>query len=208
MSESNYPLQWPLAWPRTKNPTHSKFGQRQKPVLMGRALDFLAAELHRLGASNDVVSSNVKARLDGKPYADQRRPTDTGVAVYFTLNNKRLVLACDKWNTPEDNIQAIAKHIEAMRGQERWGVGSVERAFTGYAALMPPSGAPDIWATLGILEPMPPLTMQQRENVVMTAWRDKAKAMHPDRPGGSENAMAELNRAKDDALATIKRRAL
>ncbi len=34
-----------------------------------------------------------------------------------------------------DNLWAIAKHVEAMRGLDRWGVGDITRAFTGYAAL-------------------------------------------------------------------------
>ena len=45
------------------------------------------------------------------------------------------VLACDRWDRPEHNLRAIAKHVEAIRGQERWGVGSVAQAFRGYQAL-------------------------------------------------------------------------
>jgi len=34
-----------------------------------------------------------------------------------------------------DNIAAIAAHIEALRAQERYGVGTIEQAFAGYSAL-------------------------------------------------------------------------
>mgnify|MGYP006352653169 FL=1 len=36
---------------------------------------------------------------------------------------------------------------------------------------------------------------------VHEAWRDRAKACHPDRPGGSHDAMTELNLACDQAAA-------
>jgi hypothetical protein len=107
------------------------------------------------------------------------------------------VLACDKWNRPEDNLWAIAKHIDALRGQARWGVGSVEQAFAGYAALPHRSG-PDPWEVLGVQQ-----TATEAE--VLAAFRHKARAAHPD-TGGSHDAFAELSQAKDIALATIRSR--
>ena len=73
-----------------------------------------------------MISTNLKLRLDGLPRSDQATPADPGVAVYFELDGKTIVLACDKWNRVADNIYAIAKHVDALRGQDRWGVGTVE----------------------------------------------------------------------------------
>jgi len=44
------------------------------------------------------------------------------------------------------------------------------------------------------------------EDEVLKSWRQKANDAHPDKPGGSHNKMAELNAAKDIALATIRAR--
>lgn len=200
MSETNYPLQWPLGWPRTPlgNVRRSKFGTHWEPPAIGATLDFLLDELKRLGARNEVISTNVRARLDGRPYANESNPDDAGVAVYFTLKQRRVVLACDRWKYVAENLRAVAKHIEAMRGQERWGVGSIDQAFAGYAAL-PSKSQESLWEMLGITDPH-----SATEASVVAAWRERAMECHPDKPGGSHEKMTQLNEAKDNALATIK----
>ena len=57
--------------------------------------------------------------------------------MYFKLDSvpEGLVLACDRWLRVEDNIAAVAAHIGALRGIDRWGVGSVRQAFAGYKRL-------------------------------------------------------------------------
>lgn len=42
-----------------------------------------------------------------------------GVAVYFTLKGQQFCFACDHWDEIKDNMQAIHKTIEALRGIER-----------------------------------------------------------------------------------------
>jgi hypothetical protein len=111
----------------------------------------LLGELERLGAAEGpVISTNLKLRLDGLPRSDQATPADPGVAVYFELDGKTIVLACDKWNRVADNIYAIAKHVDALRGQDRWGVGTVEQAFRGYTALPSGDGTDPWWHVLGV----------------------------------------------------------
>src|SRR5262249_31741204 len=74
-------------------------------------------------------------RTDSAPYSGARKSYDVGAAVYFSLNKKPYCLPCDRWNRLPDNLAAIAAHLEAMRGMDRWGVGSIEQAFAGYKAL-------------------------------------------------------------------------
>lgn len=142
-----------------------------------------------------VISTNIPLRRDGLPYSNQKEPQDTGAAVYFKVDGKPTVLACDKWNTVGDNIWAIAKHIDALRGQQRWGVGSIEQAFAGYAALPEKSG-PNCWETLGI-------PIDSPEQIIMDAYRRKAREAHPDN-GGSHEAFISITQAKDIALATMR----
>lgn len=194
-----FPLSWPLTWPRTKNRTHSQFGRWGAHPSVAKAKDALLPELRRLGASRIVVSTNVALRRDGLPYSNQKEPADPGVAVYFTLKNAPRVLACDRWSSVGENLYAIAKHIEALRGQDRWGVGSVEQAFAGYAALPPPSSEADnCWTTLE-------LPFGASADQINDRYRLLAQVRHPDR-GGTQDAMAKLNKAREETLAVVKGR--
>jgi hypothetical protein len=97
-----------------------------------------------------------------------------------------MCFACDKWRDVYDNIYAIGKTIEALRGIERWGTGDmVEQAFTGFVALPAPKSPFDL---LGIKP-------GASEEEIDAASRAKAMAAHPDR-GGSASAMADLNEAR------------
>ncbi len=97
-----------------------------------------------------------------------------------------MCFACDKWQDVYDNIYAIGKTIEALRGIERWGTGDmVEQAFTGFVALPAPKSPHEI---LGV-------TAGASEEEIDAAYRQKAMAVHPDR-GGSAAAMAEINEAR------------
>ncbi len=100
-----------------------------------------------------------------------------------------MCFACDKWDQVEDNLYAIAKTIEALRGIERWGTGDmVEQAFTGFVSL--PSNSP--WSTLGVDPAASP-------GEIEGAYRAKAKDAHPDR-GGSHDQMAKLNAVRNELL--------
>src|SRR5687768_11454805 len=122
-----YPLCWPDGWPKT--PPGQRWSSPFHKHSMERAAQELETEINRLGGKNAILSCNLARRLDGLPKSNQSQPPDPGAAVYFTLKGKRVSLACDKWGRVECNTWAIYKHIEALRGQERWGVGSIEQAF-------------------------------------------------------------------------------
>lgn len=137
----SYPLRWPDGWPRAKGRAPSRF----KVSILQAAVE-LRDELHRMGADNIVFSSNLVSRRDGLPAASQNRVADPGVAVYFRMRlpqgPRNLVLACDRYEQPCDNVRALGLTISSMRAIERYGVGGVmERAFDGFHAL-PPGGAP------------------------------------------------------------------
>lgn len=198
--EQSYPLAWPHSWPRAKSRTYAPFfsktrsdaGYSQKKAKsMSAACDLINGELYRLGASKMLISTNVAVRLDGLPYANQKPPIDPGAAVYFVLKGKPVVLACDKWNRVEDNVYAIGRHIEALRAQERWGVGRIEQAFAGYMALPAPMDLKPWWEVLGVKENDP-------IEIVQRAYRYLAGKNHPDH-GGDHAGMTEVNTAWDNA---------
>jgi hypothetical protein len=179
-----YPLQWPAGRPRANYQERSRF-----KTTIGKATRDLMHEIRLMGAVAPVLSTNMRLRNDGLPYSNQRQPDDRGVAVYFTHKKRQMCFACDRWDKIEDNIDAIAKTVAALRGIERWGSGSmVEQAFTGFVALPPPASAKSPYEVLGV---SPGATDEE----VDAAYRQKAKAAHPD-AGGSDSAMHELNEAR------------
>lgn len=191
----SFPLSWPDHWPRTANIAiqRSNFSHRGEWVSMARACDLLYGELGRLGASAIVVSTNMRTRLDGAPLAGQGQPADKGVAVYFKFKNRETVLACDKWHRVEDNLYAVGKHVEALRGQHRWGVGSLDQAFRGYQAL-PERGTGLIWwEVLGV-------PINASEDQIRNAYHGKAKTVHPD-AGGNREDWERVNDAYRQACA-------
>jgi hypothetical protein len=175
-----YPLQWPGGRPRTTYPQASRF-----KTAFTKVKRQCVAEIAALGGKDAIISTNIPTRQDGLPYSNYRIPQDKGVAVYFTLKGKQMCFACDRWDKVEDNLQAIHKTIEALRGIERWGSGSmVEQAFTGFLALPAPRSAHEV---LGV-------ALGAGEDEIRKAYRDKVKIHHPD-AGGSAAAMQEITSA-------------
>jgi hypothetical protein len=193
-TEQACPLQWPAGWKRTASGARvrARFRRRErKQLTTSEALKRLEGQLRRLGAQLPVLSSNITLTLGGTPRSGEN-PNDPGIAVYFTLKDKRLVLACDRWLSAADNIAAIAAHIDALRGQERWGVGTAEQAFAGYTALPAPDQIN--WRTILGISPGTEPDLASIEN----RYRELAAQHHPDH-GGSSDQMIELNRAVQEA---------
>lgn len=170
-----YPLHWPEGWPRTTSRARSRFD-----TSVAKAIAAVEREVSLLGGKATIISSNVNLT--------DRNPKDPGIAIYFTKDGRQLCVPCDRWDCVEDNIQAIAKTIEALRGIERWGAKHmVDAAFRGFTAL-PPPGAP--WRV--ILDN--PKTLAEAE----ANYRRCARENHPDN-GGNADAMVKLNAAIQQA---------
>lgn len=203
-----YPLHWPDGWPRTP-PEAREDGRyrfrkpndrRTRPGdpltrfwTFAEARNSLLTELRLISSGGaPIISSNFRSN-SGIPIEEDRRPADQGIAIYFQLNGKPYVMACDRFTRAEENMRSLALALEAMRQLERHGGGfMMERAFEGFSALPPPATC---WEILGI-QP------NASEAEILAAYRRKAMQAHPDQ-GGSDAAMAELNRARDEALRAI-----
>ena len=114
-----FPLQWPKGTKRHKLRARAPFSEKGKPLTIGAARKRLLKELRLLRCQYMVLNSNLALKEDGMPYSQQPEPQDPGVAVYFALMGDPYCLPCDKWLRAADNIAAIAKYVEAMRGQLR-----------------------------------------------------------------------------------------
>lgn len=190
MTIEAYPLAWPTGKPRT--PHHKIEKSRFDPYGRAAEVTNVRDELHRLGARNIVVSTNVRLRRDGLPYSADRAPDDQGVAVYFDYAGGQKCFACDRWKTIEENLRAVFKSIEAIRGLERWGSKSfVDAAFTGFAALPAPGASRAWWEVLG-------LSQSATKEQISAAYRAEAMRIH--KAGADDGALSDLNVARDDGL--------
>lgn len=199
----SYPLSWPIGWPRT--PRHkvsrAKFGVRvqrgdnsyksKDAVTLYVGRERVLDEMKRLGATQVLFSTNIPTRNDGLPYSKAREPDDHGVAVYFRIKGEPRVLACDKWDRVADNMAALAAHVDAVRGQLRWGVGTLEQAFGGYKALPAMDARRTWWQILQVTEGASVATIEDARRALLMQH-------HPDR-GGHGNEAAEINAAYDQA---------
>lgn len=201
---SRFPLQWPPGWKRTPYGLR-KYGQFKRDgrdLTVTDGVGRVRAELERLGVHDDdvIVSTNVRIRLDGFPRSGEPKPQDPGVCVYWQKSGKDPMrcMAVDRYTEVADNLAAIAATLEAMRAIERHGGAAIlDRAFTGFAALPAPAAGQRDWWT--VLE----LPRNANADQVQEAYRSLARLHHPDRPGGTDKVMAELNKAREEALQEL-----
>lgn len=186
---SSYPLQWPMGWPRTQNPEYSKF----RPGSPYQEAVDITRQLELMGATTITINSNMQYKNDGLPYARQSRIEDTGVAVYFNLNGEEQCIPCDKWVSIGENLRAINKTIEALRGLDRWGAKEmVNAAFRGFKAL-PESiifGEHTSRLWYEVLEVSPNASAE----TIKAAYRSMLHKYHPDK-GGDIARFEEIQKA-------------
>jgi hypothetical protein len=173
-----------------------------KTVTLRTACVRLQDQFERLGATDIVLSTNLELTLGGEPRADRRAPDDPGAAAYFSMASTseggarvERVLACDKWLTVQENICAIANHIDCLRRVDRYGVGTLAQAFTGYDALPSPSAENrPPWRNVLRFHP----TAKVSKDDVQVNYRALAKAAATD-----EARLLDLNLAREAALREL-----
>lgn len=187
-----YPLQWPPSWKRIANPETSRFGSWNSKPTIAKASQEIQLELNRFGATEIIISTNLKYRHDGLPYSNQRQPDDKGVAVYFMKDNQQLVIACDTFDKIGCNLWAIGKSIAAIRAIERWGCSEiVAKAFTGFLALAETTQE-NWWNVLEVSE-------TATADDIKKAYHRLAKVYHPDK-GNDGSHFVKIKKAYE--LAT------
>ena len=190
-----YPLHWPLGTARNKTRVSSRFN-----TSTSGAVKNVMDELRRFGndtgrrVENLVISSNVTLVV--------QKPADPGVACYFRWDNIDCCVAVDRYPTPADNLQAIAKVIEAERSKMRHGGLNIVRAsFRGFAALPPPTDAagqlaPPWWDILGLPQNAALPDVERR-------WRELVGTHHPDK-GGDAAKFVQVTEAVRQAREALR----
>lgn len=189
MTISAHPLTWPTTFPRAKYREKGAF-KTALPAAIKNVQQSLRMFAQDSGKKleNLVISSNVSLGVDA--------PADPGVAVWFTWDGLQVVIPVDRYLSVASNLQAIHHILEARRVELRHGTLALVRAtFQGFLAL--PAPAAKSWReTLGV-EGVPSAQELQQ------AYRRASSAAHPDRPGGSNDAMAAINAAYDQAKKAL-----
>lgn len=194
-----YPLTWPIGYKRTP---HAAKKHAQFQTSFASARDGVIYQLKKMGAKDIIISSNVPIKRDGLPYSvpygkSNSVTDDAGIAVYFNFQNDQKVLCCDAYHTLDDNMHAINKTVEALRGIDRWQVSEIlTRAFTGFTALPETItlNSKSIWEILGLNE------KPASSAIVHQAYKQQVKKVHPD-AGGSVEGFHELQVAYNQALS-------
>lgn len=184
-----YPLQWPQMFPRAVRREPGRF-----KATLAASLKNVQDSLRLFGSDSGkkiedmVISSNVTLGV--------QKPADPGVAVWFKWDGMQVCIAVDRYSTVEGNLQAIHHIVEARRVELRHGTLALVRAsFQGFKALPAPNG-PETRAWRDVMDfgPLPVSSTELRQR-----YRELANIRHPDKPTGSHTAMAELNRAYEEA---------
>lgn len=187
MSVPAYPLCWPDRFPRTLA-MHRQAGAFK--TTLPAAIKNVQGALRRFAAdsrramSDVVISTNAALGMD--------RPSDPGVAVWFTWDGLQVCIAVDRYSQLAANLQAIYHVIEARRVELRHGGLEITKAtFQGFLALPAPASRP-WWEVLELSREATAAEITQR-------FRAKAMTAHPDK-GGDAEAFAEITRARDTGL--------
>jgi len=184
-----YPLTWPdhfARWKGARQPGQFK-------TTISAALKNVETSLRLFGDNsgkpvrNVVISSNVTLGAS--------KPSDPGVAVWFTWEETQVCIPVDRYSTVEANLQAIHHVLEARRTELRHGTLALVRAsMKGFLALPPGPSWRDVLRL--------PAAGAVTKDDVERAFKDAARAAHPDQ-GGSNDAMAALIDARDRAIKEI-----
>lgn len=126
--------------------------------------------------------------------ANQPGLLDPRVAVRFDLDGQEYNIVADRYFEPWQNLAGIAEYIKAIRAQERNGIFSAQEMMASFAALPGPAPKRSWYAVMGIADGSP-------LEVIEVVYRQLAKKLHPDVPGGSTQAFQELQAAYEEAKA-------
>ena len=187
------PLNWPDGWKRT--PSHRRKRSRYS-TSPSQARSNLIESVRLLGGEGICLSSNLAVgRRDGRARMSDRAPEDPGVAISWVRGGRQEVMACDRWNDPWENMQALHHAIEGLRSMERSGATQVvEQAFQAFR-LPAGSGAATGWRDV--------LKIERGLEVNLEYVRRLARVLmakyHPDKADGDEERFKQVAQAVVEA---------
>lgn len=156
-----------------------------------RTLRDLGVELRALQAKNVVLEVALEEQdfrvTDGLPKA-RAEAKHPGVILSFESTAGPLRIACDRFQTWQDNIRAIALGLHDLRRLDRYGIVRRGEQYAGWRALPPhengkPSTREQAAAILAQHSGLPRDYILTSPENWKTAWRQAARVTHTDAGG-------------------------
>lgn len=193
---SNEYIDWPAEFERTDPSDREPYSGGFR-VTRSTAFQNILNELAKWDGVTDVqLDSGAEhtKRNPNKPYANASFD-DPGVVVRFSKDGEDMAAACDRWDSPRDNAQDLAKYLNETRMQEQRGTVTAQSE---YEKLRLPSGddataaAPPAHRVLGV-------DRDASRSEVQEAYRERVKETHPDN-GGTQEQFERVREAKEAML--------
>jgi hypothetical protein len=154
------------------------------------AMESLENTFRLYGVTDFSAQPNVMLSRANSPALSK---VERSVTISFKKDGKTVTLSMDTQDTATGNLKALQLCIDDMRMIERRGL--AETMQSAYMQLAGPAKERDPWEVLG-------LRPDASRDEIDAMYRVKARSVHPD-AGGSNEAMAELNAAREQALAKV-----
>lgn len=185
---SEYPLQWPAGFPRTKSRKQGKFSTTLHKALTNvvKSLELLSKDS---GKKIDAISITSNVTLG------EMKPTDPGICIYFEWDGIQLCVPVDRYDKVEHNLQAIYHIIESDRVKIRHGgFEYVMAEKKGRTNLLLESPEDREWYNvLGVSE-------DAQKTEIVKAYKALVLLLHPDKKTGNEKSFKELQKAYRKAM--------
>lgn len=181
-------------WPGKRTPNNERkadpFSARLEQT---KALLF--EELRKINATDVVLQTHfhpaVFSARTGWPYADAE-VSDPGVILSFkSKKHGPLSFPCDRFQTFEGNLRALALSLQALRSVDRYGVTRNAEQYAGWKKLEAPRAANHFH------------TREEAEAFIRShggSYREAARRLHPDKSSGDHELFLRLQ----DAQALIE----
>lgn len=141
----------------------------------------ISVEFERWGVDNWETNYPKGAMREGSNQSE----IDRTVTVTYQKNGKTIKLTMGKQDRAIDNLRVLFLAIQAMRMNEKRGIGEI--IASAYLQLEAPVGKRDPYEVLGI-------RLDSPKEVAEAAYKALARTYHPD-AGGTQEKMTELNEA-------------
>lgn len=196
-------------WPGEPTKRHL-MKRAQFRATYGDTLKLLEYELSKLGASNIIVQAfftEDQLRNDGWPRA-AANPSAPGIIISFNTREGPLSFPCDRYDTFDDNMRAIALSLEALRAVDRYGVTKRAEQYQGWKQLAAPAPAEPTFVSpmhaaaflnkhAGSAAVPSPATLVLIPTARQVAYREAAKRLHPDSSTGDHELFVKLQQAME-----------
>lgn len=180
-----YPLCWPDNIRRTKTSERSPFRTE-----LPKAIKNVESSLRLFGS--DTGKSITRVSVTSNVGLMGGTSSDTGVAVWFEWDGAVRCIACDRYLTVKDNLQAVHHVLEARRTEMRHaGLEMTRASFRGFTPALLAGPVQTPWhSVLGV---KPTATKDE----IAAAYKAKARDLAA---RGDDLQLKELNVARDAAM--------